>query len=160
LRIMKRKEVLSTNKKTKKVLQRLREGEIDFKEAVKVLNITEEEVWNLLDDFDYFPSGKILRSACQIERNSLRKLEEKFVESPRRTSEELKEDIIRRFPVIPSDRSRKWIDIEIMSSESSASAMTPKRPIPLLPEEKGKKIYHLAGTSSTANLNSSLLQRS
>ncbi len=71
---------------TRRVLHNLREDEMDIEEAIKLLSMTEEEIWNLLDDFEYFPSGGVLTRACQIEKRSLKKLEKRIQRDSRSIS--------------------------------------------------------------------------
>jgi len=60
------------------ILKNLYKSEIGIDEASRILNISEEEVWNLLDTFDYYPSGEDLRKACEIEEETWRNLEKKL----------------------------------------------------------------------------------
>lgn len=40
-----------------------------------MLNKTKEEIWELLDSFEYFPASEDVIEACQIERQSMRTIE-------------------------------------------------------------------------------------
>lgn len=109
------------NEKTREILRKLRENEIDIEEAMEILNVTEDEIWDLLDSFDYFPSGKILRRACHIERESLRKLEEKIKKKTRSTSQRSRKNIIFDISIAPSGYSVNWLAVDETSVFAGAS---------------------------------------
>lgn len=146
---------------TRRVLHKLREDEMDIEEAIKVLNITEEEIWNLLDDFEYFPSGEVLTRACQIEKKSLKKLQKRMQRDSRGTSRPSKDNITTKMPSTPSDHSTRWLGIRVIAYEGTAPAEEPIKPPPLkLSEEKENEFLRLFGASDTSKGNLSLLQRS
>lgn len=63
------------NSTLNKVLSDLYTDKITIKEACKILGKTREEVWNLLDSFEYFPTSEDVITACEIEKNSMRLIE-------------------------------------------------------------------------------------
>ncbi len=57
------------------ILSELYKDKISIKEACKLLNKTREEVWTLLDSFEYFPSSEDIIIACDIEQKSMKIIE-------------------------------------------------------------------------------------
>lgn len=69
------------NEKTESILKKLCRSEISIEEASKMLNISEEDVWDLLDGFDYCPSGEEVVRACEIEEETWKNLEKDLEKS-------------------------------------------------------------------------------
>ncbi len=63
------------NEETEAILKRLCRSEISIEEASKMLNVSEDDVWDLLDQFDYCPSGEEVVRACEIEEETWKNLE-------------------------------------------------------------------------------------
>lgn len=60
-----------------KVLSDLYTDKITIKKACELLGKTREEVWNLLDSFEYSPTSGDVITACKIEQESMRTIEHK-----------------------------------------------------------------------------------
>jgi hypothetical protein len=155
---MEKSKVSKMNERTKEILHKLREDEMDIEEAIKVLNVTEEELWDLLDNFEYFPSGNVIRRASQIERDTLKELEKKFEKSSKNTSQTSNENSVTKYSCIPSNRSNEWLNIRNLDSISTSYIIKPEKTIVLRLEERGNEILRLVGTSTTSKENLSLLQ--
>lgn len=54
----------------KKILDKLHQGKIDFEDAMKRLRKTEEEVWEMLDDYEYVPTKEEVLRAFEILRET------------------------------------------------------------------------------------------
>lgn len=57
------------------VLSDLYTDKITIKDACKLLNKTRNEVWNLLDSFEYSPTSEDVIRACEIEQESMRAID-------------------------------------------------------------------------------------
>ncbi|KYK35210.1 MAG: hypothetical protein HXS48_08065 [Theionarchaea archaeon] len=69
------------NEETETILKRLCRSEISIEEASKMLNVSEDDVWDLLDQFDYCPSGEEVVRACEIEEETWKNLEKDLEKS-------------------------------------------------------------------------------
>ncbi len=57
------------------ILSDLYIDKINIKEACRLLNKTREDVWTLLDSFEYFPNSEDIIIACEIEQKSMKTIE-------------------------------------------------------------------------------------
>lgn len=57
------------------VLSDLYTDKITIRDACRILGKTREDIWNLLDSFEYFPISEDVITACEIEKNSMRLIE-------------------------------------------------------------------------------------
>lgn len=58
------------------VLSELYTDKISIKDACEILNKTREEVWTLLDSFEYFPTSEDVIIAYEIEQKSMKIIDE------------------------------------------------------------------------------------
>lgn len=54
------------------VLSDLYTDKITIKDACEILGKTREEIWVLLDSFEYLPTSEDVLEACEIEKESMR----------------------------------------------------------------------------------------
>ena len=57
------------------LLSDLYTDKITIKEACEILGKTREEMWNLLDSFEYLPTSEDVLEACEIEKKSMKFIE-------------------------------------------------------------------------------------
>ncbi|MBU7024165.1 MAG: hypothetical protein HXS40_08345 [Theionarchaea archaeon] len=131
---------------------------MEIEEALNLLNITESELWNLLDNYEYFPSGKVVARACQIEKNSLAELESIFGREGS-TSRIFMQDLKIKSQLIPSDSSRSWLYVlpDYIGKTSTADEKVKEKPIPVPSLKKRDNGFFFLGITDTSNRKSDFL---